>query len=143
MSVTRRKLGPPKGADDAATAARLAMLGSRFTVTSNPDPEPVAATQTSEPVDSSAKSPKGSVERTTKRRPRSEPPGMTRRTYYYSLNAAEAFNAAVERITHQLGGQVPKHEIINALMQAAVSQEDGVGLALRTELLSRLSPDPQ
>jgi hypothetical protein len=48
----------------------------------------------------------------------------TRRSWYTSVAAADAFQAAVDDIHHAT--RVPKHEVVAALLEAAVAQSDRV-----------------
>ena len=49
---------------------------------------------------------------------------MTRRSWYTKTAAADAFQAAVDDIHHST--RVPKHEVVAALLEAAVGQADRV-----------------
>ncbi|MGW1364850.1 hypothetical protein ACWCQP_46545, partial [Streptomyces chartreusis] len=49
---------------------------------------------------------------------------MTRRSWYMKTTAADAFQAAVDDIHHST--RVPKHEVVAALLEAAVAQADRV-----------------
>lgn len=49
---------------------------------------------------------------------------MTRRSWYVTAAAADAFQAAVDDIHHST--RVPKHEVLAALLEAAVGQSDRV-----------------
>lgn len=72
---------------------------------------------------------------------RPAPPGMTRSTWYVPETAARELSAAADRITQQLGGLVPRHRVLAALMAAAVGQEQAVRDRLRAELLAELDRD--
>jgi hypothetical protein len=48
----------------------------------------------------------------------------TRRSWYVSIAAADAFQATVDDIHHAT--RVPKHEVVAALLEAAVAQSDRV-----------------
>jgi len=48
----------------------------------------------------------------------------TRRSWYTSVSSADAFQAAVDDIHHAT--RVPKHEVVAALLEAAVAQSDRV-----------------
>ena len=49
---------------------------------------------------------------------------MTRRSWYVKTAAADAFQKAVDDIHHST--RVPKHEVVAALLEAAVGQTDRV-----------------
>jgi hypothetical protein len=49
---------------------------------------------------------------------------MTRRSWYVKASAADAFQAAVDDIHHAT--RVPKHEVLAALLEAAVGQSERV-----------------
>ncbi|MFJ3699658.1 hypothetical protein ACIPW9_37000 [Streptomyces sp. NPDC090052] len=49
---------------------------------------------------------------------------MTRRSWYTKTAAAEAFQEAVDNIHHAT--RTPKHEVVAALLEAAVAQSDRV-----------------
>lgn len=67
------------------------------------------------------------------RRRQREAETKTRRSWYTTADAADAFSAAVDDIHHAT--RVPKHAVVAALMQAAVDQ------ASRVERdLSRIAP---
>ncbi|MGW1008194.1 hypothetical protein [Streptomyces sp. NPDC002520] len=53
---------------------------------------------------------------------------MTRRSWYTKTTAADAFQAAVDDIHHST--RVPKHEVVAALLEAAVAQSERVGRKL-------------
>lgn len=53
---------------------------------------------------------------------RGDPPGMTRASYYISRDAAEALDQAVHRVLAALGGDVPKHVVLSALLEAGAAQ---------------------
>lgn len=48
----------------------------------------------------------------------------TRRSWYTSTSAADAFTAVVDDIHHAT--RIPKHEVVAALMEAAVERRDQV-----------------
>ena len=99
-----------------------------------PEPEPEAVEQVNqepEPAPSTEPAPLG-------RTSRPAPPGMTRSTWYLPKTAARELSAAADRITQQLGGLVPRHRVLAALMAAAVGQEQAVRDRLRAELLAEL-----
>jgi hypothetical protein len=49
---------------------------------------------------------------------------MTRRSWYTDTETADAFAAAVDDIHHST--RAPKHEVVSALLRAAVDQADQV-----------------
>ncbi|MFJ6473912.1 hypothetical protein ACIQJ8_35765 [Streptomyces globisporus] len=49
---------------------------------------------------------------------------MTRRSWYTRATAADAFQAAVDDIHHAT--RAPKHEVVAALLEAAVKESDRV-----------------
>ncbi len=54
-------------------------------------------------------------------------------TYFYESATAEAFAAAVDRIHFDSRGALPKHQVITALIRAAVEQADDVAARLLDE----------
>ncbi|MFB6955381.1 hypothetical protein ACFCXP_37690 [Streptomyces niveus] len=75
---------------------------------------------------------RASVERERRRREELERQvareSMTRRSWYTSVAATDAFGKAVEDIHHET--RTPKHEVVAALMQAAVDQAPRVAKRL-------------
>jgi hypothetical protein len=73
-----------------------------------------------------------SIERERRRRREQEQEAarqtMTRRSWYTKTSAADAFQVAVDDIHHST--RVPKHEVVAALMEAAVAQAERVGRKL-------------
>lgn len=67
------------------------------------------------------------------------PEGMTRHTLYIARETAELLDAAAARLQSDLGGLVPKHRILTALITAGVDQAAAVGAGLRAELLDNLN----
>lgn len=57
---------------------------------------------------------------------RTEPVGMTRRTYYYSEHVADALAAAVDRIHYDSRGRIAKHQALDAVIAAGVEQVDAI-----------------
>ncbi|MFB8407559.1 hypothetical protein [Streptomyces sp. NPDC055912] len=47
-------------------------------------------------------------------------PDMTRRSWYVTIEAADAFTAAVDDI--HFATRLPKHQVVSALMEAAAAQ---------------------
>ncbi|MFD8851849.1 hypothetical protein [Streptomyces sp. NPDC059604] len=58
-----------------------------------------------------------------------EAPEMTRRSWYTRTEAVDALAAAVDDIHHNT--RIPKHEVVAALMEAAVAQAPKVEAKLR------------
>lgn len=97
-------------------------------------PEPEAVEQVDqEPDPEPAPSPAGEGQRS-----RPAPAGMVRATWYVPASAAGELSAAADQIMRQLGGLVPRHRVLAALMEAAVGQAPAVAGRLRRELLAEL-----
>ncbi|WP_151775799.1 hypothetical protein [Streptomyces abyssomicinicus] len=71
---------------------------------------------------------RASVERERRRKQQLEAQAakktMTRRSWYTEASVADAFQRAVDDIHHST--RVPKHEVVAALLEAAVAQADRV-----------------
>lgn len=63
---------------------------------------------------------------------------MTRHTIYIDRETAERLDATATRIQRELGGLVPKHRILSALLTAGIGQAAAVSAGLRAELLNNL-----
>lgn len=99
-----------------------------------PEPEPeLAGGQDQQPEPAPAPSPAGEGQRS-----RPAPAGMVRATWYVPASAARELSAAADQIVRQLGGLVPRHRVLAALMEAAVGQAPAVAGRLRRELLAEL-----
>jgi hypothetical protein len=147
--MSAKKLGPPKGAGAAAHAVaaateseadRIDKLSNRYQQEqagqggqSGPAlswSQPAARAADPTPAPAPARGPRAR---------RTEPEGMTRRTYYLADDAALALDAAVERIQRATGGNVSKHAALGALIAAGVEQTDAVLGKLRDELIRNLA----
>lgn len=117
-----KKLPPPKGAG----ATRESLLASRFGTEHGPADDEAR-------TDEAAAAPARNTQR------RREPAGMARRTYYYSAATADALTAAVDEISAQLEGRVPKHEIIDAIVATGVAHRDEIATRLADDLVARLT----
>jgi hypothetical protein len=153
--MSAKKLPPPKGSAGAASAAasatatpaeieasRIDKLSSRYQQEqagqggqSGPS---LSWSQSAGRPAESAPAPAAAPARATRAR-RTEPDGMTRRTYYLADDAAHALDAAVERIQRATGGNVSKHAALGALIAAGVEQTDTVLGKLRDELIRNLA----
>lgn len=71
-------------------------------------------------------------------RGRRTPEGMTRHTIYIPQTAAAALDGAADRLHRDLGGMLPRHRILTALIDAAVAAAPTVRQQLRRELLAQL-----
>jgi hypothetical protein len=142
MAGGAKKLGAPKGATEAASAAvtatasaadieadRIRRLSDRYAS----DGQAALSWPGTPPPASPAPPTKPA------RPPRTEPDGMTRRTYYLPTDAADELAAAVERIQRATGGQVPKHVALGAIVMAGAAQTDELIPRLREVLLRRLT----
>ena len=132
---TKKRLGPPKGADQTAETARQTILRGRF---SDGEPETSeAGTPASEPRTPASHASHTRVTRGSEKQ-RSEPPGMTRRTYYLPEAAAAALDEAVAKIRAATGGRISKHEALALLINAGVGQVDDLAAEARAALLRDL-----
>lgn len=129
-----KKLPPPKGAG----ATRESVLASRFDSADDTDDTDGAVTRDETPAEPARTAQAG----TTAAAPAAgrEPAGMTRRTYYYSTEVADALAAAITDISARMEGRVPKHEIIDALISAGIDRRDEVAAQLAHDLVTRLTP---
>ncbi|RJL20181.1 hypothetical protein [Bailinhaonella thermotolerans] len=68
---------------------------------------------------------------------------MRRTSYYISQEAAEAMEEAVGQVVEALGGQIPKHVALSALIMAGAGQVPQVTAKLtedqRAQLAERIS----
>lgn len=110
------------------------VLDELYAYRPDPEPEPPAPAAADHPTPEQGQSePAGAGRR---------PEGMVRATWYVPAPAAGALSAAADRIARQLGGLVPRHRVLAALIEAAVDQEQAVAARLRAELLATLAePD--
>lgn len=134
--MSKKTLGPPKGAQQTAEAARSAVLGSRFSDAQSRGPaaEAEAGTAVSETSHTPVHTPHTSV-----RQRRGEPEGMTRKTYYLPQEAAAMLDDAVERIQAALGGRTARHEALAAIIAIGAGHVDQIIDQLRAELLRDLT----
>lgn len=65
--------------------------------------------------------------------------GMTRESLYLSTQARDALHEAIERVIAALGGDVPKHVAVSALILAAANQADQVTAELVAERAAYLT----
>ena len=70
---------------------------------------------------------------------RPDPEGMRRTSYYISQEAADAMEAAVAQVLDALGGQLPKHVALSALIKAGAAQAHQVARALAEERTAELA----
>ena len=66
------------------------------------------------------------------------PAGKTRYTAYISADVAKQVDAAADKLVAALGGLVPKHRALDALLLAGVDQSDAVAAQLRADVLADL-----
>jgi hypothetical protein len=62
-----------------------------------------------------------------------DPAGMVRRTYYYSRAAADALAAAVDQIHYGSHGRIPKHQALDAIINAGIAQADQLAEQLKRQ----------
>ncbi len=136
-SGRRGALPPP---DDANTDPD-AVLRSRFSLAPPPITEPPAAhpvPASTSPIPnpypgmgrygpgadagSRSSAPSGGARRGS----RPDAAGMRRVSYYITTDAAEQLDEAVTRVTQALGGDLPKHVALSALIAAAAAAADRV-----------------
>lgn len=151
MNAAKKDLPPPDvgGTDPDQT------LRQRFSIGGPPatPPEPVqahtpvqAGTGVYGQSQNGRKAPKGR----TRGRSRPDAEGMRRVSYYVSEQAAQAMDHAVDQVMEALGGDVPKHVALSALITAGADRvkEVAAGLAeqraaeltRRLEAVRKLSP---
>jgi hypothetical protein len=63
---------------------------------------------------------------------------MSRESYYITQEAAAAVTAAVERITAALGGDLPKHVPLSALLLAGAERADEIATQLAEQQAAAL-----
>lgn len=112
MSGSRKDLPAPATAD---------VLARRFSARDEPAPA-APAPQTDH---TSHTAPAGASGR-RRGGGRAEPPGKTRRTYYYSVAAADALDEAVDRLHHRSNGRISKNAALDAIIRAGVEQVDAI-----------------
>lgn len=101
-------------------------LGDRFRDPTPPaTPEPTPATSAAPHTAQTSQTPHTDPPPAGGAR-RGEPTGMTRRTYYYSAEVADALAAAVSRLHHGSHGRLSKHEALDAIIRAGVEQIDAI-----------------
>src|SRR5512139_141783 len=66
------------------------------------------------------------------------PAGKKRHSLYVDDDVAAELNAAADQISGQLGGMLPKHRVLAALIRAGINQAPTVAAQLRAELLDAL-----
>lgn len=85
-------------------------------------------------------------------RSRADAEGMRRVSYYVSEEVADAMDAAVGQVMEALGGGVPKHVALSALIaagadrvaevSAGLAEQRAAELTRRLDALRKLSPSP-
>ncbi|GAA2533507.1 hypothetical protein [Pilimelia columellifera] len=111
---------PPPRTDD--------VLSRRFSLGTLPPAEPHTAHTSHTPAPLAEKTP------TEPERRKGEPDGMTRRTYYYDQETADALAEAVNAIHHRTHGRVAKHRVIEAVIRAGLAHLDDVEAKLRAAI---------
>ena len=153
MNAAKKKDLPPPdvgGTDPDQT------LRQRFSIGAPPasPPEPVKAhTPVQAGTGVYGQSPNGgkaAKDRRKRGRSRPDAEGMRRVSYYVSEQAAQAMDDAVGQVVEALGGDVPKHVALSALIEAGADRvaEVAAGLAeqraaeltRRLEAVRKLSP---
>lgn len=64
---------------------------------------------------------------------------MTRHTVYIARETAEQLDATAACLQRELGGLIPKHRILSAILASGIDQAADVRAALRAELLGNLT----
>lgn len=152
--MSGKKLPPPKGAAEVMDAAGQVDEASRVRRLSDRYSEPGAALDWSrsggrvvsavptatEPTatPAPASTPPAAPPRRPTRERRPEPEGMTRKTYYLPVDAADALDQAVKHVQKAVGGRVDKHVVLGALIAAGAADKDRVASAIRAALLRDL-----
>lgn len=70
---------------------------------------------------------------------RPDPAGMCRESFYLSVEARDALAAAVDQVVAALGGDVPKHVAISALIAAGAAQSGRVAADLAADRAKELA----
>jgi hypothetical protein len=70
---------------------------------------------------------------------RPDPEGMRRVSYYISTDAAAAMDAAVAEVVAALGGDLPKHVALSALIAAGAAQAPAVAKTLTEQATAELA----
>lgn len=70
---------------------------------------------------------------------RPDPAGMRRTSVYITKEAAEALEKAADRIIARLGGDLPRHVALSALLLAGAGQADHVAHQLAEKRAAELS----
>lgn len=72
-------------------------------------------------------------------RSRPDPAGMCRESYYLSTEARDALAVAVDQVLAALGGDVPKHVAVSALINAGAAAAGQVAADLASERARELA----
>jgi hypothetical protein len=120
----------PKGLGEAEAAAALLSRGRHEPAV---EPEPAPAPEPEAP-----KRAKPAAAPTADTPSRNNTDGMKRRTYYLATADIDAFETAADRIHTALGGLVPKHRILGALIADGVNNVDAIRDRLKAELVAGL-----
>lgn len=131
--MSKKVLGPPKGAAETAETARQTVLRGRFS------DEGDGTTEAGTPA-AEGRTPASHTSHTRVQpaKRRAEPEGMTRRTYYLPQAAAAALDEAVATIRAATGDRVSKHEALALLITAGAERADELAEEARAALLREL-----
>lgn len=77
--------------------------------------------------------------RATGGRKREDAPGMTRESYYVTEASAAAIDAAVDHVLATLGGDVPKHVALSAILTAGAERAGEVAAKLAAQQAAELT----
>lgn len=109
MNAARKQLPPPDGDDQLAESLRRRLQRAD------------EAAEITTPVPALASGASGSTARTTRKR---ATPAMDRRSWYMPKDSADALSTAVENL--YFATRRPKHEILAALIDAALAEYPAV-----------------
>ncbi|XVQ16354.1 hypothetical protein ACQP1W_52415 (plasmid) [Spirillospora sp. CA-255316] len=129
--MSSKDLPPP----DASGTDPDEALRTRFSIGSGQPPPVAPAAPVPGPFSGTGLPGQPAAERAADRMPRKkatrpDPKGMRRASYYISQEAADALDAAVASVVETLGGDVPKHVALSALIVAGAERAAEVATQL-------------
>ncbi|MCW2915875.1 MAG: hypothetical protein JWN52_3943 [Actinomycetia bacterium] len=138
MSAAGKKLPDPdlSGTDPDETLKTGFSLGQPSAAPTVSAPSPHSGTGVHEQGTGTAST---RPRRPRKKGTRPDPEGMKRVSYYISADVAAALDEAVEEVLIQLGGDVPKHQVLSALLAAGAGHIADVTAALAQSRAAELA----